>query len=207
MRYYFQSETDFEEKQTTEEELRQILKKLAWKNFPPKRSPWEFLYIPNYVSSSDESQVYPKSVLIFRLHHGFCDGFKILHLLMKEVNGISMNYVQRPKFAERNTFKKFLLSVCFLIQAPYQFFTMLVQSKDFNDWRKLGDDQLTTPFNAAFTKRIPLSFIKEICKGHQVSFTAVLLSGITTGVREMMIESGIRVPRNIATLVAVPIPG
>ena len=207
MRYYFEQQDDYLKKTTTEDELRQIIKKLTWAPFAPKRSPWEFLYIPNYKASTDDSPVEPKCALIFRLHHGLCDGYKILYLLMKEANGISMDYVAQPDYTKRSFLVRTLIRLSFFLLGPYEFMSTLVASKDHNDWHKIPDRKLVRPLNLSFTKRIPLTEIKAIKNMYKVSFTAVLMASITSGIRRMMIEAGVRVPKNMSTAVAVPMPG
>ncbi|CAG7817242.1 unnamed protein product, partial [Allacma fusca] len=83
---------------TSEPELKEILKKLMWKPFEPRKSPWEFLLLQNYQSDSDANTSFPKSVLIYRIHHGLCDGTKIIRLLLQDMNNISVELNAKPSF-------------------------------------------------------------------------------------------------------------
>lgn len=201
MRYLFPEDID---KTVTEEELRQIIKRLSWESFAPKKSPWEFLYVPNYKENGSSSP--EKSVIIFRVHHGFCDGFAILHLLMKEVNNISLTDVAKPDKVQKSIFLRLMQTALFWIACPFLFIKMVVRTVDTNDWH-LSSDKLSKPRNVGFTHRIPLSYIKEIKNLHNVSFSAVIYASLTGALRKMMLTMGKNVPPYMSTAVAVPMPG
>ncbi|CAL8097250.1 unnamed protein product [Orchesella dallaii] len=201
MRYIFPDDIDAT---INEEDLRQLIKQLAWKPFQDKKSPWEFLFVPNYKENGKD---YPdKSVLFLRVHHGFCDGFAILNLLLKEVNNISMANVAKPARIQKNFLIKSLETVLFWLMCPYMFMKMLVRTVDTNEWH-LPSQKLIRPLNTGFTDRIPLSYIKEIKNIHNVSFSAVIYASLTGALRNMMLEMGKKVPSYMSTAVAVPMPG
>jgi hypothetical protein len=204
MRYLFSKDENCKSKPTSDEELKKIIKDLTAKPFEQGKSPWEFLFLPNYLETGDSTP--QKSVLIFRVHHGFCDGFTILWLLMKEVNNISMENVAKPAELRKNIFLRILTAATFWIRAPYDFLKLIVKSKDNNEWH-LPEDQLQRPFNTAFTRRIPLDYIKSIKSSHNVSFTAVVMAALTGGLRQKMLEKGVKVPDYVTTAIAVPMPG
>lgn len=76
MRYYFDANNsvDYLEKVTTEKELRQVIKGPTAEPFQSGKSPWEFLFIPNFLdhNGDQEPDTEPsanKSVLIFKQCH------------------------------------------------------------------------------------------------------------------------------------------
>lgn len=192
------------DKVVTEEELRKIIKEQTWEPFTTQKSPWEFLYVPNYKENGSVKA--DKSVLIFRVHHGFCDGFSILHLLMKEVNNISLTNVARPDKVKKSVWVKILQGILFWISGPFLLMKMAVRTYDRNEWH-LSSDKLTQPRNTGFTHRIPLEYIKEIKNSHQVCFSSVIYASLTGALRQAMLETGKNVPKYISTAVAVPMPG
>ncbi|CAG7733255.1 unnamed protein product [Allacma fusca] len=90
---------------TLEPELKEILKKLMWKPFEPRKSPWEFLALQNYQSDSDAHTSFPKSVLIYRIHHDLSDGTKIIRLLLQDMNNISVELNAKPSFVRKDVSK------------------------------------------------------------------------------------------------------
>ena len=208
MRYCFEDRPDYLTKETTEEEVRKLVKELTWSPFAQQRSPWEMHFIPNYKSATNyESDAETKSVLIYRVHHGLCDGFKILHLIMTECNAVSMDLIAKPDYVKRSLVSRIWLAIVFWFKAPYEFFKILVSATDHNQWHCLPERRLVKPMNMSFTERIPLTKIKNLSKSYNVSFSAVLLASITGGIRRMMMDSGVRVPKNISTAFPVPMPG
>lgn len=185
--------------------LLQIIKEQTWKGWNPKRSPWEFLQIPNY-KGTDDSDGVQKSILIFRIHHVLGDGYFILKLLMEDISGISCQKAAQPKYIQRSGWNKLLHAVLFWIRGPYQFVSMMCEAKDTNPWH-IPEEQLTRPMNAALTRKIPLSYVKGIKNSHQVTFTALINAAVSGGIRSMMIEQGIQEPQDIHQAVAVPLPG
>jgi hypothetical protein len=184
--------------------LLQIIKELTWKGWHPRRSPWEFLQIPNYKGDGDEIG---KSILIFRIHHVLGDGYYILKLLMEDICGISLQKAAQPKYVRREKLiSRLIYGFLFWIRAPYQFVSMLCEAKDTNPWH-IPESKLTRPMNAALTPKIQLSYIKGIKNAHNVSFTAVINAAVTGGIRNMMIEQGITELWDIHQAVAVPLPG
>ncbi|OXA43539.1 hypothetical protein Fcan01_21460 [Folsomia candida] len=216
MKYYFENLKggSYLEKVTTNKELRQIIKGLTSEPFGHEKSPWEFLFIPNFREEDDHSAPAPttesnKSVLIFRVHHGFCDGYAILWLLLKRLNKVGLERVAKPAKLPKGrgrTWRVLLNRIFSWLRAPYDFMTLMVESKDKNEWH-LSQETLERPFNTAFTPRIPLKYIKEIKNGNNVSFTSVIMAALTASIRNSMIERGAKVPRKMTTAVAVPMPG
>jgi len=205
MRYFYANDVEKAKSQvTTEKELKEIIKSLTAKSFEVGKSPWEFLFLPNYTQSEDTSP--NKSVLIFRVHHGFCDGFTILWLLMKEVNQIDMDNVAKPVHIRKSFLSRLITAITFWIRGPYDFMRLIVKSNDHNQWH-LPRNKLERPFNTAFTERIPLDYIKGIRRSHGVTFTSVVMAGLTGGLRKKMLEKGIKIPPYVTTAVAVPMPG
>ncbi|CAG7716992.1 unnamed protein product, partial [Allacma fusca] len=211
IRPYFDSEHTSEGKLriTSENEFRQIIKTLTWAPFKAKTSPWECLLINNLQLNDpapDEKATFPLSVLIFRMHHGLCDGFSILHALMQELGKISMKTAVKPHYA-RKSFWRQMVEICtFPVLAPYQFSKTMVDAYDVNDWHRGTQGTSSKPFNASFTHRIPTQLIKEVKDRHGVSFTAVVMSTIMGGIRNSMIRQGLKVPRKMSAAIPVPLP-
>jgi len=189
-------------------QLKQIIKELTWAPFEAKKSPWEFLFIPHYISS--ERNFCPKkskaeSVLILRVHHGICDGFTILRLLMEEVNNISLVNVAKPSRPKLSMVQQAVNAFFFWIRGPYMFMKMMAEINDNNAWH-LPKEQLTRPKNTDFTPRISLEYIKGIKRANEVSFSAVLIAAITGAIRRMMIRKNVRIPPEITVAFPLPIP-
>ncbi|CAG7816985.1 unnamed protein product [Allacma fusca] len=193
----------------TEEKFRQILKTLTWAPFKVKTSPWECLLVNdlqlNDTPREQGTTVNLQSALIFRVHHGLCDGFSILRALMQELGKISITTAVRPHFPKKGFLRRVFEICTFPLLAPYQFSRTLVDAYDVNGWHRGGCGRLKR-LNASFTPRIPTEFIKEAKDKHGVSFTAVLMSGIVGGIRNVMTQQGLEIPKNMNAAIPVPLP-
>ena len=199
---------------TTETDLREVLKTLTWRPFAAGKSPWEFLLIPNYKddgdnnNSSGDDGPTSKVVVIFHLHHGLCDGTKIIKLLFHELNGGDLSRTAKPHVMNMSRIsdkiKNALLSP---ILAPYQLMQMILQSGDENAWHETPEANLTYPFNMSITKRIPISLFHEVKTLHGITFSAVSMAAIAGGIRRSLNRRGLPIPKHLNAVVPMYAPG
>ncbi|CAG7722392.1 unnamed protein product [Allacma fusca] len=194
---------------STINDLDTIIKNLTWAPFKEKTSPWEFLWIrnyrPRYLDGVDS--IAPKTVKIFRVHHGLGDGVANIKLLLEHLCNVSLKTTAKPRFEKRNGFGTFARVLKAPVVAPYQFIKMLVEAKDSNDWHPRSESELVRPFNNAFSDRINLDFIRSIKQRHGVSYNAVVMTAITGGIRRIMLQQGKAVPEVINAGLPIPLPG
>ncbi|CAG7820995.1 unnamed protein product [Allacma fusca] len=197
-----------------EDSLPILVNDLTNQPFKKGHSPWEIVLLSNvnikptrefyFVEGPEENKPRNQSVIIFRLHHSLADGISIQHLLM-DVAG----YAQPDKrvTGNRNRNISLINALTFPFRAPFETIGALLDCNDVNQWH-LPESKLTGEFRSAASVPVSVDFIKEIKNSQDgVTFAGVVLAAVAGGIRNFMIERGIKIPTMIHCLTPLPMPG
>jgi len=141
-----------------------------------------------------------------RLHHGIADGYSLLNLLLKEICQLHGHEYAVPKYPERTFFQKTIDQVRFAIKSQYEGARQRVECNDRNEWRIPKYKMSPTWFHVR-SQPIPLSMLKEIKDAYKVSFTGMLIGGISGGIRQYFLKKGKPVPGMMHCVAPFPVPG
>lgn len=124
-----------ESKVVTEKELLRLLSPLINKPFPPKQSPWEYLYIPNFLPLNESNTV---SILVKRIHHSIGDGYSLMKSFIAYECGDSVDKFHSPKKEDRKmsnklSMKEVVETARQLVMIPYDLPKHLL-TIDSNPW-------------------------------------------------------------------------
>jgi hypothetical protein len=142
------------------------------------------------------------------VHHSFADGFSILKLILNEIMKCPTKECSMPTFPKRSFLQQLALNMFLILKAPYDTLTETLMDNDDNPWY-LQKERVTNIIHSATSSRIPTNKIKEIAKHTNSSFTGVVISAISGGIRSFMLERGENVnPKSSFTCMApFPVPG
>ena len=182
-----------------EKRLSQIRRQILYAPFKPGTSPWEIHLIEHFKTNM--------SVIIFKVHHGLCDGYSCLKLFINCINSegdLHLNMIAKPKteLSQKPEIRGYMGAV---LGAPYYFLKQWVECKM----------QSENPFMAANLKRkcftaatcFSVQKIKEVATRWEVSFSSVLLTLLSGGLRSFLKSEGLTVPARMLVLTPLPFPG
>jgi hypothetical protein len=135
------------------------------------------------------------------------DGYSIAKLLVTDIGGEEKLHTAQPNYVKKGLFKKSVDMFLFLFRAPYDFTSVFIRGMDPIGPFHLPEDKLSRKLNLVFSRRIPLSYIKEIRDANQASFAGIIMTALAGALRTLMIERGLKVPEHISLLNPMPVPG
>ena len=169
---------------TTEDEIIKLMGPLANKAFKPKQPLWEYLYVRNYVPKYD-TQSKPRTLVIYRIHHGLCDGYSLVKCFVQHTCGDSLDKIMKPATSSSrkrpSLYEQAVTIGAHVAAMPYSFMRQYL-TVDFNVWFP-GRSKLTRECILGMTKRMPIRLVKQVSKENGVSFSTVLFSIVGGGMR------------------------
>ena len=186
----------------TEERLYEIVNNLVTKPFPKHRSPWEFILFEKCV---DEAKGQQATGVCLLLHHSLADGFSILKLVGELITSKG-RILPLQNYTPSTGFRRFMEVIAMSFMAPYETVKVLFDLYDSNEWH-IPEKKLSRKMNGAVLDKIPVDYIKEIKNLSGCSFTSVLLAAFSGGIRNFMLEQGVKVPKTIHCISPLPMVG
>jgi hypothetical protein len=181
-----------------------ISNELLGKPYTKDQSPWEVLFFPNCI---DEEKGRSGTGISFRVHHALADGFSILKTFAT-ITTTKGQFLPEPKKTKPKSIFQIFRNVLELIfLAPYETNKVFLYINfDRNAWH-IPESKLSNKVNGSAFEKIPLSYIKEIKNLGGCSFSSVLYAAFAGGIRNIMLEQGIKVPEAIHCCTPLPIIG
>lgn len=178
-----------------EESVLEFVKKETLAPFKPSSSLWEIILVPNFNGEN-------KTLLFFRVHHTFMDGFSILSIFKRGCGEslVSTSPTQATQAPSQ--------SVLEWIQALYQN-TIGMPRKyilEQKNRRNLKPTVLTKKFFLGKTGNIPLRLFKTLKKQNDVTFTLAIHSAVSSALSESIVGHGIALLglNRITSMIAFP---
>ncbi|CAG7837560.1 unnamed protein product, partial [Allacma fusca] len=186
-----------------EEDLRKNLGGFMVQGWPEDFSPWEFLIVPHYQSSSSSEMSTPKMCFIVRMHHVLGDGHSITNLIMRDFAQTDFK-MQLPRRRGKSLWIEVPKILLFPIVGTWQLADNLVESYDSeNCWHTWG--KLSKEYYTSISEPIQMEMVKEIKERYGVSVAAVLYTALCGGMRRVMEEAGQVIPESFASFNPVPV--
>jgi hypothetical protein len=190
----------------TEQVAAEISADIVAQPFVRHQSPWEIFVFPNGRVESDGKPEVPQSAIMIRIHHAAADGYSILKLL-SDVGGDKSMSTAQPSYRKKSMCRQILEGITLIFRLPYDATSTVVRGMDPMSQFHLPEAKLSRKQNAAFTQRIPLSYIKEIKDAYKVSFAGIVISALAGALRSLMEERGVKVPEYVSLVTPMPFPG
>ncbi|CAL8084793.1 unnamed protein product [Orchesella dallaii] len=198
--------------QEVEENVCSFVQDLLNSPYHPKRSPWEVYVINNYKNEllSKECVNGELSLVVFRFHHSLGDGFSslkaILVLFDKSFPEICLPSLKQ--LAITSWWKRLFFCITFPLRMLYDGLNLAylaimqsapLQVPDLNQSKRMLCQRLPL---------IPIENIKNLKNRLGVTFTAVLLTGLATGLAKAMhhLDAETNQPTT-PILTMLPLPG
>jgi len=189
-----------------DEYLKRLERQVVNEPYCAGRSAWEMKIVPNYVPAIGKGGVTDYTAILFKIHHSFVDGYSLVRLAVTEVCDGSLDDIPLPQFPAPSCLRDFLLSLFLLFKAPYDALSEVLETSDRNIL-KLAEEKVTNEITSALSPPIPAQLFKNVAQHFQVSFTAVVVGGISGGIRKWAAKNGKSIPDSFKCLCPFPVPG
>lgn len=202
-----------------ENELNEHVEKILNDQFTPKQSPWELHVIPVYKNEKmfPASNPLESSVLLFKVHHSLADGFSIVSAIVEGFCGHPLTNMKLPipRLPQRTPWEKIQYITGLPLSSFCEMSYVLSNSFRGSPW-KVADDKKEWYQFCGKSDIIPVTSIKQIKNKFNVSFTSVLLSAISAGIFNSLMDVKRKTgyenrehasPQSMYCLSALPIPG
>ena len=200
-------------------QVKKFVNSLTTKSWTRDKALWEMIIIPNVKPWSNQSfsvqtqNEGPNFLVIFRLHHALMDGFSVLKFMsgMDESGNISKVVNPRLALKSRNiTFtQKLLKCVKILCKVPYDIaYALLEPAADKQLWDLNVGQTLTGECVGTSLNMFTVSEVKNVKNVLGVSFSALVVSVITGGIRHLLLKkSNKKLPGRLHFRFPVPLSG
>lgn len=182
-----------------QEDLVKIAEVLIKKPYDRNRSPWDFTLLQNVKTSNNKCD--KNSALLIRFSHCLSDGYSMLNVLEGCADKAKTVRIQ-AKYPDKNIFQYLLFPFAFL----YKLAEILILVSHFTPF-KIARSQKTQKCTVDITKEIEIGEVKKIKNVHGTSFTSVVYAACTGAMRNMILNKGLHLPKNIVCLLPFPKPG
>ena len=156
------------------DELYAFKEELFIKEIPQELAQWELHFVEKYEDD--------KSVLIFKSHHGLCDGLALISLIVasSDPREVKEHYVRFNR-------KPFLVQLGYYIKSivtfPYFAFILLRRNDPVTP---IHGRPLSGKKSVALSADIPISQLKSLCLKHGIAINTCILSIISGGVQKYL---------------------
>jgi hypothetical protein len=182
----------------------EIAQEFLVRPFTKHRSPWEFIFFPNCIDSEKGTS---GTGICLRIHHSLGDGFSILKLFGAITTTKGQFFAEQKKEMPMSPFRRFWEIIGSIFLLPYEATKTLFEINiDSNAWH-IPESKFTHKLNGSAFEPIPLNYIKEIKNLSGSSFTSVLYAAFAGGIRNTMLQQGVKVPKAIHCFAPLPIMG
>jgi hypothetical protein len=183
-----------------------VASELATTPFAKFRSPWEFIFFPNCI---DEKKGTRGTGICLRIHHSLADGFSIFKIFAA-ITTTKGQFLPKEKkeVRKRGGIRRICEIIGIVFGAAYETIKLLIEIRifDSNAWH-IPESKLSNKFNGAAFEKIPVNYVKEIKNLAGCSFTSVLFASFAGGIRNTMLEQGVKVPKAIHCFTPLPVSG
>lgn len=160
----------------TKQELRKFIDTYYLQPFADQKSPWELLFIENYLEN--------QSVNVLKYHHVIADGVAITSHVTT-VNGQKPNYYVSGKLSNKQYWMAMIVSA---VMAPYYTIKALARKEDIFC---LHGPEKTGNILTDWSEPIPLQPIKDyLAKSGHVTINTFLLSALVEAIRRYSEKHG-----------------
>lgn len=190
-----------------EEYLKHLENQIVNEPYYPGRSAWEIEIVQNYTPRQRDEGVDEYSVVLFKIHHSFVDGYSLVRLALTAICEGNPEDLPLPQSPNRANFiLKVFQKIFILIKAPYDTLTEVLEESDKN-FLHLSPKKVTNEITSALSTKIPTLLFKTIAQQFEVSFTAVVIASVSGGIRNWAEKIGKPIPDTLKCLCPFPVPG
>ncbi|CAG7833036.1 unnamed protein product [Allacma fusca] len=174
--------------------------------FPQNKPPWEALIIPNFMYE-DQEEGKRHYALIFRVHHAIMDGISAGQIIRNEIadgsTTLSVNPCDKVRISKLQRFGAYLIFAMTGVRATVKSL-LLPERNAFHT-----GEALKGPKTFGWSKKIDLKALKQVKDKTGTTTTAVLLSALGLGLKNLATSKNYSFPSVIhagPTVAVLPYP-
>ncbi|CAG7836659.1 unnamed protein product [Allacma fusca] len=185
-----------------EKDMEQILSELMPMKWTAGQSPWEAIRISNYIPTGKSE---PHLAMLIRFHHTIGDGFSVKELF-ENFGGVQFKTPQMEA-VKYKWWKRILRFIYLAIKMPLDMARQITNSVDGSSSLHVLDQKLSREYyTCVMQEEIPTKMIKEIAGRTHAKYTSVLYTAMIGGMRKVLEQANMKVPKSMACLVPLPLP-
>lgn len=165
--------------------------------FSPRLSPWDFTLVPGVQIDGQLSTLF-----YFRAHHALADGYSLLFMSQRLFGDVAPHAPHSPRHIP--------LTPGYFLRLPVKVLSLvgeLAHNTVTTTLWKIPEEEKSAKWSYSVGKAIPISTILQIKRHFGVSFTSVVFSLVTGGLRQFIAKnkSATEIMASLPALFSIPV--